>query len=113
MVFSRREFLVSVPFLISRPLCASRLYELKADIAIVGGSLGGVAAALAALRSGATVILIEESEWIGGQLTSQAVPPDEHQWVETHGVTQSYRQFRNNVRNYYRQHRPLTDAARS
>jgi len=27
----------------------------------------------------------EEYDWIGGQLTSQAVPPDEHSWVEQFG----------------------------
>lgn len=39
-------------------------------------------AALGALRNGRSVILTEAFEWIGGQLTSQAVPPDEHSWVE-------------------------------
>ena len=28
------------------------------------------------------VILTEETRWIGGQLTNQAVPPDEHPWIE-------------------------------
>ena len=63
--------------------------EYSADIAIIGGGLGGVAAALGALRAGRTVILTEEYDWIGGQLTSQAVPPDEHTWVEQFGVTRS------------------------
>ena len=61
--------------------------ELKTDVLVVGGGLGGVAAALAALRAGRTVVLTEEYDWIGGQLTSQAVPPDEHPWVEQFGVT--------------------------
>jgi NADPH-dependent 2,4-dienoyl-CoA reductase/sulfur reductase-like enzyme len=52
--------------------------ERHTDILIVGGGLGGVAAALSALRLGRAVILTEETEWIGGQLTAQAVPPDEH-----------------------------------
>lgn len=49
--------------------------EFSADLLVVGGGLGGVAAALGALRSGRTVILTEEYDWLGGQLTSQAVPP--------------------------------------
>ena len=61
--------------------------RLKADVVIAGGGLGGCAAALAALRNGLNVILTEETDWIGGQLTSQGVPPDEHQWIETHGST--------------------------
>ena len=87
--------------------------EYHADILVVGGSLGGVAAALGALRNGRTVILTEEYDWIGGQFTSQAVPPDEHSWVEQFGTTASYRALRNGVRQYYREHYPLTDAARA
>lgn len=46
------------------------------DVLVVGGGLGGVAAALAATRRGFKVLLTEETDWIGGQLTAQAVPPD-------------------------------------
>lgn len=86
--------------------------ELRADIAVIGGGLGGVAAALAALRRGCSVILTEEYAWIGGQLTSQAVPPDEHSWVEQFGVTAGYRSLREEIRDHYRRHYPLTDRAR-
>ncbi|RYG67018.1 FAD-dependent oxidoreductase, partial [bacterium] len=70
------------------------MQELHADIAIIGGGTGGVAAALAALRAGKSVILTEETDWIGGQFTSQAVPPDEHPWIEQFGCTRSYRRLR-------------------
>jgi hypothetical protein len=86
---------------------------LKADLVIAGGGLGGVAAALAALRNGMSVILTEETDWIGGQLTSQGVPPDEHPWIETHGAPASYRKLRNGIRDYYRHHYPLTQEAAS
>jgi hypothetical protein len=59
------------------------------------------------------VILTEETDWIGGQLTSQAVPPDEHQWIESHGCTQTYRALRNGIRDFYRRHYPLTEAVRA
>ena len=87
--------------------------ELASDVVIVGGGLGGCAAALAALRNGLRVVMTEETDWIGGQLTSQAVPPDEHQWIESHGCTASYRELRNEIRDYYRRHYPLTEAARA
>jgi hypothetical protein len=87
--------------------------EFSADIAIIGAGMGGVAAALGALRSGCTVILTEEYDWIGGQLTSQAVPPDEHSWVEQFGVTRSYQALRRGIRQYYRDHYPLTEASRA
>ncbi len=84
----------------------------QAEILIVGGSVGGCAAALAAAQAGHHVVLTEESDWIGGQLTSQAVPPDEHGWIERFGCTASYRSFRQRVRDYYRRNYPLTDEAR-
>jgi NADPH-dependent 2,4-dienoyl-CoA reductase/sulfur reductase-like enzyme len=66
--------------------------ELEADVVIIGGGTGGVAAALAALRAGRTVVMTEETDWIGGQLTAQAVPPDEHPWIEQFGHTRACRQ---------------------
>jgi len=85
--------------------------ELKADILIVGGGVGGCAAALAAAASDLRVILTEESDWIGGQLTSQATPPDEHGWIESFGCTRSYRRMRGAVRKYYKTNYPLTEKA--
>ena len=87
--------------------------EHHADAVIAGGGLGGVAAALAALRNGLKVILTEETDWIGGQISQQGVPPDEHQWIETHGATKLYRDFRARVREYYVRNYPLTDEARN
>ncbi|WP_144127609.1 FAD-dependent oxidoreductase [Catellatospora sichuanensis] len=86
---------------------------MQAEILVVGGGLGGVAAALGALRAGRRVVLTEEYDWLGGQLTSQAVPPDEHSWVEQFGVTASYRALREGIRDYYRAHYPLIPAARA
>ncbi|RJE83972.1 FAD-dependent oxidoreductase [Paenibacillus sp. 1011MAR3C5] len=82
-----------------------------ADVVIIGGSTGGCAAALAAARAGRTVIMTEESDWIGGQLTSQAVPPDEHPWMEQFGCTASYREFRTRIREYYRRNFLLNPAS--
>ena len=58
---------------------------MKTDILIVGGGTGGVAAALSAAARGKRVVLTEETDWVGGQLTSQGVPPDEHPWIESFG----------------------------
>jgi hypothetical protein len=87
--------------------------EREADVVIIGGGCGGVAAALAASQAGARVILTEETDWVGGQLTQQAVPPDEHPWIESFGRTHRYRRFRDGVRDYYRRHYPLTADARA
>ena len=87
--------------------------EMRADVIIAGGGMGGCAAALACCRNGLNVIMTEETDWIGGQLSQQGVPPDEHQWIETHGAPKSYREYRNRVRDYYRANYPLKDDARS
>lgn len=90
----------------------SELLTPHAATIIAGGGMGGCAAALALLRNGYSVIMTEETDWIGGQLSSQGVPPDEHQWIETKGAPQSYRDFRSAIRDYYKSHYPLTDEAR-
>lgn len=88
--------------------------EFSADVVIAGAGLGGFAATMAALRNGLSVILTEETDWIGGQLTQQGLScPDEHLWIETHGATQLYREFRNAVRKYYLRNYPLTESART
>ena len=125
MTLSRRDFvrLTACGAAGSATLMLPRLNRLAAeaeapgagrfDLVIAGGGLGGVAAALAALRSGLRVAMTEETDWIGGQLTQQAVPPDEHQWIETHGSTRWYRELRAGIRDYYKRYYPLTDEARA
>src|SRR5262249_1987223 len=76
---------------------AGRAREVGAEVVIVGGGLGGCAAALAALRNGRTVVLTEPTDWIGGQLTQQAVPPDEHPWIERFGGNASYAALRRGI----------------
>jgi hypothetical protein len=83
-----------------------------ADFLIVGGGTGGSAAALAACALGHKVILTEETDWLGGQLTAQIVPADEHPWIESFGCTARYRRYRNLVRKFYRDHTPLNAQAR-
>lgn len=85
--------------------------ELSAEIVIVGGGMGGISAALAALNMGHSVIITEPTSWLGGQLTSQLVPTDEHLFIETTGANRSYREFRAQLRDYYRRHLPLTPEA--
>jgi hypothetical protein len=87
--------------------------EPQADVLVIGGSFGGIAAALAAARMGRRVLVTEETGWIGGQATTQGVPLDEHPWIEQYGRTGSYAAFRAGVRDYYRRHDPLTAAARA
>jgi len=111
-ILNRRSFLQSTGALLAASRVATAGQEVDCDVAVIGAGVGGFAAALAALRNGMRVVLTEETDWIGGQLTAQAVPPDEHPWIEQFGSTAGYRAYRNAVRTYYRDHYPLTEAAR-
>lgn len=76
------------------------MYQI--DLVIVGGGLGGCAAALSACAKGLRVLLTEETDWIGGQVTSQGVPPDEHPWIEEFGATRRYQAYRKKYENFMR-----------
>jgi len=74
----------------------------ECEILVAGGGTGGVAAALAAARSGRRVVLLEETDWLGGQMTSQGVSAlDEHEHIESFGGTHSYYELRNAIRQHY------------
>ena len=79
-----------------------RVRDVTCEILVAGGSTGGVAAALAAARRGRSVALIEETDWLGGQMTSQGVSAlDEHEHIENFGGTRSYYAIRNAIRRHY------------
>jgi hypothetical protein len=86
---------------------------MKTDILVIGGGLGGVSATLAAARLGCRVVLVEALDWLGGQLTAQGVPFDEHPWIESGVGSRSYAAFRSAIRQHYQRHFPLTDQARA
>src|SRR5260370_20698495 len=82
--------------------CGGRA-DVACDVLVVGGGTGGVAAALAAARGGCSVCLVEETDWLGGQLTSQGIAAlDEHPHIEAFGGTASYYRLRRALRDYYR-----------
>jgi hypothetical protein len=85
--------------------------ETRCDVLVVGGGTGGIAAALAAARAGRRVCLLEETDWIGGQLTAQGVSAlDEHEHIERFGGTRSYYALREAIRDHYRRLSPVLAA---
>jgi len=83
------------------------------DVLVVGGGTGGIAAALAAARAGCRVCLLEETDWIGGQLTAQGVSAlDEHEHIESFGGTRSYYALRETIRDHYRRLSPALASAK-
>ncbi|MCX7717331.1 MAG: FAD-dependent oxidoreductase [Candidatus Sumerlaeaceae bacterium] len=47
--------------------------RIHVDVAIAGAGCGGTAAAIQAARAGASVVLVEETPWAGGMITSAGV----------------------------------------
>lgn len=78
---------------------------ITCDALVVGGGLGGVAAAEALARQGFTVVLSEPTSMLGGQLTSQGVScPDENSYIEKQPGcgTRTYRELRELLRARYK-----------
>ncbi|AOS96510.1 FAD dependent oxidoreductase [Microbulbifer aggregans] len=75
--------------------------SVNVEAAVIGASLGGVLAAYQLCKRGVRTLLASEFDWIGGQLTSQGVPPDEHSYIESFGASDSYYRFRQAIREYY------------
>lgn len=59
----------------------------KYDVAVIGGGFAGVAAALAAAREGARVIIVEKSNCLGGAAVNCLVNPFMPYSTKINGVT--------------------------
>lgn len=98
MVRKRTRFLV--PLTLAAATCAvaaggSRNF----DVVIVGAGSGGISAAIQAARLGASVALVEETDWIGGQMTAAGVSTmDEGHYNEDSGL---YAEFISRVKTHY------------
>ena len=57
----------------------------KYDLAVIGGGFAGVAAALAAARAGAKVLIVEKSNCLGGAAVNCLVNPFMPYWTEING----------------------------
>jgi hypothetical protein len=72
--------------------------KFKTEILVVGGGTSGVAAAIQAARMGMDVILVEETEWLGGMLTAAGVSCVDGNHNLPSGL---YGEFRNRLYEWY------------
>lgn len=81
--------------------------NLQADVAIIGGGFGAVAAAMALTDRGHKVILTDEYDWIGGQVTSQALCVLDELYDPTGETIMNarYAEFRERLRRHYKQYK--------
>jgi len=83
---------------------------IHCDIFIAGGGLGGIAAAISALKTGNSVIISDQNKWLGGQISSQGVSAlDEHKLMNSFGGTKTYYEFRDRIKEYYRKNFTIKD----
>jgi hypothetical protein len=92
-------FLFGALFLVlsGTPLSAEQ-NVLQYDVVVAGGGSGGVSAAIAAARLGVRVALLEETDWLGGQMTAAAVSTMDDLSGNKTGI---YGEFYENVRYHY------------
>lgn len=68
------------------------------DVLIMGGGASGVSAALQAARLGSKVLVVEETDWLGGMLTSAGVSAIDGNHKLPSGI---WGEFRQELYNYY------------
>ena len=72
--------------------CAESVEQVQSDIVIVGAGASGVPAAIQAARMGQNVLLIEETEWLGGMLTAAGVSATDGNHQMPSGLWGEFRQ---------------------
>lgn len=97
---NRFLFILSIMFIISiySPSTACAGEKQLYDVIVVGAGSGGCAAAIQAARMGMSVALIEQSDWIGGQMTGAAVSTMDDKGLTRTGL---YLEFITRIRDFY------------
>lgn len=68
------------------------------DVLIIGGGASGVTAGIQSARMGATTLIVEETEWLGGMLTSAGVSAVDGNYDLPAGL---FGEFRSHLADYY------------
>lgn len=98
---------------VSKFVLHGRPKVVECDVLVAGGGLGGIAAAIRAAQTGASVCITEETDWPGGQATAQGVSAlDENYMVESSGAPRMYQQWREAIRDHYRKLPGVSESAR-
>lgn len=88
---------LSLAFLLIIVSC-SKISQKSIDILIVGGGASGITAGLQSSRMGVESLIVEESDWLGGMLTSAGVSAVDGNHNLPGGL---WGEFRQKLRDYY------------
>lgn len=85
--------------LIDDDLAEGGILSMDCDVVIVGGGAGGVAAGIQSARLGTKTCIIEETDWLGGMLSSAGVSAIDGRTDTPSGI---FKEFLTRVENYYK-----------
>lgn len=90
--------LLFISFLVFSCQPKQQEYTYSTQVLVIGGGTSGIAAAIQAARNGAEVILVEETSWLGGMLTSAGVSATDGNHRLPSGL---WGEFRQHIYDYY------------
>lgn len=98
MNFKPSAILALLFLFIGQSLQAKKVEEYQTSILIIGGGASGVTAGLQASRLGIKTLIVEETDWLGGMLTSAGVSAIDGNHQLPSGL---WGEFRQKLYNYY------------
>ncbi|HSM47590.1 MAG TPA: FAD-dependent oxidoreductase, partial [Draconibacterium sp.] len=90
--------IVFLVFLISLSGCTLKEQTFQTDVLVIGGTTGGISAGLQSARLNVSTIIMEESPWLGGMVTSQGVSATDGNHHLHSGI---WNEFRERLRIHY------------
>ena len=76
----------------------SSVENLKTDVLVIGGTASGISAGIQSARLGVNTLVVEETPWLGGMLTSAGVPAFDGNNAMPAGL---FGEFRQHLYDYY------------
>jgi ribulose 1,5-bisphosphate synthetase/thiazole synthase len=85
-------------FILLAAISCNKPGEIQTDVLIIGGGVSGVTAGIQSARLGVNTLIVEESEWLGGMLTSAGVSATDGNHFLQGGL---WKEFRQRLEDYY------------
>lgn len=96
--FSMRNYFLGLCLLFALCFTACSHSDDSVDVLIIGGGASGVTAGIQSARMGAATLIVEETEWLGGMLTSAGVSAVDGNYDLPAGL---FGEFREHLADYY------------
>jgi hypothetical protein len=96
----KKHLLLLFTYLLSFQLTQSQtpVVNLQTDVLVIGGTASGISAGIQSARLGINTLVVEETPWLGGMLTSAGVPAFDGNNAMPAGL---FGEFRQHLYDYY------------